>query len=214
CIVRVVRVIDAKREGKQAIVVGVARTRIVPPPPGDTSSRLPIDPLDEREPETPERDAAWQRVVSLAHRVIDLHDDYPDEWKSFVQGIPTPGLLADLIASTLPLPPEERIALLEEPKPSKRLARVAAHLEREVTIAETQRALSTSSGEEQMDPAHRERLLRRRLRDIEDELGEGDPGVHEVEELREKIEAAKLHDVGRAQAERELQRLAVPPRLP
>ena len=95
CIVRVVRVIDAKREGKQAIVVGVARTRIVAPPPGDTSNRLPIDPLDEREPETPERDAAWQRVVALAHRVIDLHDDYPDEWKTFVQSIPTPGLLAD-----------------------------------------------------------------------------------------------------------------------
>ncbi|TMA33479.1 MAG: endopeptidase La [Deltaproteobacteria bacterium] len=211
CIVRVVRVIDAKREGKQAIVVGVARTRIVPLPPGDTTNRLPIDPLDEREPESAERDAVWQRVVSLAHRVIDLHDDYPDEWKTFVQGIPTPGLLADLIASTLPLPPEERIALLEEAKPSKRLARVAEHLEREVTIAETQRALSSQSGEEQMDPARRERLLRRRLRDIEDELGEGDPGVREVEELREKIEAANLPDVARAQADRELQRLSALP---
>jgi ATP-dependent Lon protease len=211
CIVRVVRVIDAKREGKQAIVVGVARTRIAPPPAGDTSNRLPIDPLDEREPESGERDALWQRVVSLAHRVIDLHDDYPDEWKSFVQGIPTPGLLADLIASTLPLPPEERIALLEEAKPSKRLARVADHLEREVTIAETQRALSSASGDEQMDPARRERLLRRRLRDIEDELGEGDPGIREVEELREKIEAANLPEVARAQADRELQRLSALP---
>jgi ATP-dependent Lon protease len=209
--VRVVRVIDAKREGKQAIVVGVARTRIVAPPAGDASNRLPIDPLDEREPESAERDAVWQRVVSLAHRVIDLHDDYPDEWKSFVQGIPTPGLLADLIASTLPLPPEERIALLEEAKPSKRLTRVADHLEREVTIAETQRALSSQSGDDQMDPARRERLLRRRLRDIEDELGEGDPGVREVEELREKIEAANLPDVARAQADRELQRLSALP---
>ena len=62
-----------------------------------------------------------------------------------------------------------------------------------------------------MDPARRERLLRRRLRDIEDELGEGDPGVREVEELREKIEAAKLPDVARAQADRELQRLSALP---
>src|SRR4030095_1186048 len=83
--------------------------------------------------------------------------------------------------------------------------------EREVTIAETQRALSSASGEEQMDPARRERLLRRRLRDIEDELGEGDPGVREVEELREKIEAAKLPEVARAQADRELQRLSALP---
>jgi ATP-dependent Lon protease len=210
CIVRVVRVVDARREGKQAIVVGVARTRIVPPEPGADGSLLAIDPLDETEPDSDELDARWQRVIGLAHRVIDLHDDYPEEWKEFVQGIPTPGLLADLVASTLPLPPEERIALIEEAKPSRRLARIADHLEREVTIAETQRALS-SSGAEEIDPARRERLLRRRLRDIEDELGEGDPGIREVEELREKIEAAGLPELARAQADRELQRLSALP---
>jgi len=210
CIVRVVRVIDARREGKQAIVVGVARTRIQPPEPGTDPPLVPIDPLDESEPDSDELDARWQRAIELAHRVIDLHDDYPDEWKEFVAGIPTPGLLADLVASTLPLPPEERIALIEEAKPSRRLARVADHLEREVTIAETQRALS-SSGEEEIDPERRERLLRRRLRDIEDELGEGDPGIREVEELREKIENAKLPEIPRAQADRELQRLSALP---
>jgi ATP-dependent Lon protease len=210
CIVRVVRVIDARREGKQAIVVGIVRSRLHGPLPADGSGRVPIEPLDEREPETPELDAVWQRVVSLAHRVIDLHDDYPDEWKAFVQGIPTPGLLADLIASTLPLPPEERIALLEEARPSARLERVARHLEREVTIAETQRALA-SADEEQMDPARRERLLRRRLRDIEDELGEGDPGIREVEELREKLDAAELPEAAQSQADRELQRLSAMP---
>jgi ATP-dependent Lon protease len=210
CIVRVVRVIDAKREGKQAIVVGVARTRIRPPEPGEEADLYPIDPLDENEPDSVERDAAWQRVVQLAHRVIDLHDDYPEEWKAFVQGIPTPGMLADLIASTLPLPPEERVGLLEEAKPSRRLVRVAEHLEREVTIAETQRALSSSDVQE-MDPARRERLLRGRLRDIEDELGEGDSGIREVEELREKLEAAKLPEIARTQADRELQRLSALP---
>jgi len=213
CIVRVVRLIDAKRDGKQAIVVGIARTRLPQDEPdaapGETRS-YPIDPLDEREPESAESEAVWQRVVELAHRVIDLHDDYPEEWKSFVQGIPTPGLLADLVASTLPLPPEERIALLEEPRPSKRLERVAKHLAREVTIAETQRALAPTQ-EEEMDPARRERLLRRRLRDIEDELGEGDPGIREVEELREKIEAAELPEIARGQADRELKRLSALP---
>ena len=208
CIVRVVRVIDAKREGRQAIVVGVARTRILPSAPGEALH--PIDPLDEHEPDSSEVDAIWQRVVGLAHRVIDLHDDYPEEWKSFVQGIPTAGLLADLIASTLPLPPEERVALLEEALPSRRLARIAQHLEREVTIAETQRALS-ADGDEEIDPARRERLLRRRLRDIEDELGEGDPGIREVEELRERIEAAELPEAAKSQAERELQRLSALP---
>ena len=58
--------------------------------------------------------------MSLAHRVIDLHDDYPDEWKTFVSGIPGPGLVADVVASTLPLPPEEKAQLLAETDPAQR----------------------------------------------------------------------------------------------
>jgi ATP-dependent Lon protease len=211
CIVRVVRVIDARQDGKQAIVVGVARTRLQSPLALEPAMRMVIDPIIEVEEDDSERDARWQRVIELAHRVIDLHDDYPEEWKSFVQGIPTPGLLADLIASTLPLAPEEKAVLLAEADPSRRLDRMAGHLEREVTIAETQRALAQTSDDEDMDPKRRERLLRRRLRDIERELGEQDPGIREVEELREKLDEAGLPEDALAQAERELQRLAALP---
>jgi ATP-dependent Lon protease len=211
CIVRVMRVIDAKRDGKQAVVVGVARNRLGTPLAVEPALRMRIDPIAEVDPESPERDVLWQRVIDLAHRVIDLHDDYPEEWKAFVQGIPTPGLLADLIASTLPLAPEDKLALLAEASPVKRLQRVSTHLEREVTIAETQRTLTQPAGDEEMDPQHRERLLRKRLRDIEREIGEQDPGIREVEELREKLEAANLPDIARSQAERELQRLAALP---
>jgi ATP-dependent Lon protease len=66
-----------------------------------------------------------------------------------------------------------------------------------------------------MDPERRQRLLRRRMRDIETEIGEGDAGVREAEELRERIDAAELPEEARAQAERELQRLAaLPPHAP
>ncbi len=213
CVARVVRVIDARRDGKQAIVVGVVRTRMpaVPEPSDDAALLVRVDPLPDLPAETPDAHGIWQRVVKLAEQVIDLHDDYPDEWKTFVSGIPSPGLLADVIASTLPLAPEEKLALLAEPDPARRLERLAKHLEREVTIARTQRALSRSSSPEEMDPERRQRLLRRRMRDIESEIGEGDAGIREAEELRERIEAADLPDEARAQAERELKRLAALP---
>ncbi len=211
CIVRVLRVIDAKRDGRQAVVVGIARNRLGTPLAVEPALRMRIDPLVEPDHESPERDALWQRVVDLAQRVIDLHDDYPEEWKSFVQGIPTPGLLADLVASTLPLSPEDRIGLLAEADPARRLAHVAGHLEREVTIAQTQKAFSQTASDEEMEPKRRERLLRKRLRDIEREIGEQDPGIREVEELREKLDAANLPELARGQAERELQRLSALP---
>ncbi|MEE2679592.1 MAG: endopeptidase La [Myxococcota bacterium] len=212
CVARVLRVIDARRDGKQAIVVGIVRTRL-----GDTIEIGPdgamlsaVQPLQDLEADGEKLEQAWRAVVALAHQVIDLHEDYPDEWKTFVSGIPTPGLLADVVGSTLPLAPEEKIALLEEPDPRERLDRIARHLEREITIAETQRALAGSEGDEEMDPERRKRLLRWRMRDIESELGE-DSGIREVEDLRERIDAAGLPEEALAQAERELQRLSALP---
>jgi ATP-dependent Lon protease len=213
CVVRVMRIIDARRDGKQAIVVGVMRTRLGGrPEPGDERALLMrVEPMPDVDEDSPQRRTAWRRVVSLAEQVIDLHEDYPDEWKAFVGGIPSPGILADVVASTLPLPPEEKIVLLGETDPLQRLERIARHLEREVTIAKTQRALASRGESEEMDPEHRKRLLRRRMRDIESEIGEGDAGIREAEELREKLEEADLPPEARAQAERELQRLVALP---
>jgi ATP-dependent Lon protease len=215
CVVRVLRMIDSRVGGKQAIVVGVARTRTGTPVELSPAMTMRLEPLMDVETDSTELGELWGHVAALAEKVIDLHDDYPDEWKSFVSSIATAGLMADVISSTLPLPPEEKIALLSETNPAERLRRVAGHLEREITIAETQRALSDKSEAEQMDPRRRERLLRRRMHEIEQELGEGDPGIREVEELREKIEEADLPEDALSQAERELKRLAaLPPHAP
>jgi len=210
-IVRVMRVIDARREGKQALVVGAARVRL-----GDVVAEEPVlrvhtQILVDTSPETPEADATWRRVVSLAQRVIDVREDLPDEWKAFISGIPSPGMLADLIASNLPLPPEEKMRILGELDTHARLLRVEDHLERELTIAETQRALRDKASSEEEDPRRRERMLRGRMREIQRELGEADAGLREVDELREKIEAAGLPEDALAQAERELKRLSALP---
>ncbi len=215
CIVRVVRLIDARREGRQAIVVGISRTRMGAPTAIQPALLVPIEPLPEIDSPSAERDARWKQVVSLAQRVIELREDLPEDWKGFVASIPTPGLLADLVASTLPLSPAEKITILSEPDPLPRLERLASHLEREATIAEKQQSLRSESEGDESDPKRRERLLRRRLRDIERELGENDTGHREVDELRDRIEAAELPEVARAQADRELKRLsALPPHAP
>ena len=210
-ITRVMRVVDARREGKQAIVMGLVRTRIRLVESAGAALMVRVDPLPEPSEESAEVEATRQRVVELAHRVIDLRGDYPDEWKGYVSQLPRPGLLADLIASNIPLSIDERVDLLAEASPSMRLRRIARHLEREITIAETQRTFLDESAGDAMDPKHRERLLRRRMRDIEAEIGEGDAGEREADELRERIEAAELPEEAREHAERELRRFAALP---
>jgi ATP-dependent Lon protease len=214
CVTRIVRVVDARREGKQAIVVGLLRARLVAVESHDAALFARIEPLAETGGPSAELETARSRVLELAKRVIDLREDIPDEWKQGLEDLATPGLLADLIASYVRLPGDERVALLQEADPVARLWRLVPHLEREVTIAEAQKHLAASAPE-QMDPEQRERILRRRMHELEAELGEGDGSHREVDELEERLETARLPAEAREQADRELRRLrALPAHAP
>jgi ATP-dependent Lon protease len=59
----------------------------------------------------------------------------------------------------------------------------------------------------EMDRGQREWFLRQQLKAIQEELGEQDPAEAEVVELREQLDAAKLPEDARRQADRELSRL-------
>ena len=209
-LVKVLRIVDARHEGKQALVVGIARVglgEIVSQAPELSAQFTPMESvLDDIDIQ-----AIWQRVIGLAKRVVDLRDDYPDEWKAFIEGIPEPGMLADLLASNLTLPPEEGIELLRESRDSERLKSIEQYLEREVTIAETQKTLRDQADAGGLDKKRRERMLRSRMREIQEEIGESDAGMREVDELHEKLEAAELPEDAYEQAERELKRFSALP---
>ena len=139
-LVKILRIVDSRQEGKQALVVGIERARIEEFVTEFATLRGSFSPLQA----TAEEDGieeTWHRVVELTKRVIDLREDYPDDWKAFIEGIPRPGMLADLLASNLTLPSEDGISLLREPREHVRLKIIEQHLEREVTIAQTQKTL-------------------------------------------------------------------------
>ena len=64
-----------------------------------------------------------------------------------------------------------------------------------------------SQVQSEIDKGQREYFLREQLKAIQQELGEGDEQQAEINELRERIEAAELPEHARKQAERELGRL-------
>ena len=64
-----------------------------------------------------------------------------------------------------------------------------------------------SQVQSEIDKGQREYFLRQQLKAIQEELGEGDEQQAEINELRERIEAAELPEHARKAAERELARL-------
>jgi ATP-dependent Lon protease len=87
-------------------------------------------------------------------------------------------------------------------------------LERELQIAELERRIE-SRVKEGVSASQREFILRERLKAIQEELGERDIFVAEVEELREKVEQLKLPEPARERALKEIERLEkMPPMSP
>ncbi len=87
-----------------------------------------------------------------------------------------------------------------------RLAYVHKHLARELELIELRNKIQ-SQVQGQLSQTQREFYLREQLKAIQKELGEGDEGRQEIDELREKLEAAGMTEEVKAEAMKELNRL-------
>jgi ATP-dependent Lon protease len=115
--------------------------------------------------------------------------------------------LADLVAGVLPgLSHPERQAVLEQVDVRARLTYVHKHLARELELIELRNKIQ-SQVQGQLSQSQREFYLREQLKAIQKELGEGDEGNREIDELRDKLEAAGMTDEVKAEAMKELKRL-------
>ena len=111
-------------------------------------------------------------------------------------------------------PLEERQILLEMIDPLERLRRVIKLLASEVDVLELEDEIH-SRAQSEVDKSQREYYLREQMRQIQNELGEGDIFTRDVTELRKKVEAANLPDEAKLTALKELERLnQMPPMAP
>ncbi len=101
---------------------------------------------------------------------------------------------------------DDLLALLIETDPALRLQRVLPQLERRATVL---RLKADIGAELEGDSArhHREKVLRDRMRQIQEELGEADENA-ELDELRVKVDESKMPDEVRAAARKQLSRMS------
>jgi ATP-dependent Lon protease len=144
--------------------------------------------IRERAAELGERRGLPEEVV---HQVLDAVTD--------------PGRFADLVAGYIELPVAEKQGLLETLSVEERLRRVLVHVQRQITMIETQEEIK-SQVQEELGERQREMYLREQMKAIQKELGEDDQSK-EITELREKLSKLELPDEARREVDRELSRL-------
>ena len=130
----------------------------------------------------------------------------PEELQLAVANVDDPSALVHLIAGAMRIPTEEKQELLEEVDVAKRLRRLSEILARELEVVQLGSRIQ-SQVQSEMEKGQREYFLREQLKAIQQELGEGDERQAEINELRERIEAAELPEHAQKAAERELSRL-------
>ena len=124
-----------------------------------------------------------------------------------------PGLLADMVAYSPDMTTEQRQELLETIDVVDRLKLVSTFLAKQIEILELKGRIQ-SEVKSEMDKTQREYILREQMKAIQHELGEDDPQQAEINELREKVEAAGMPEEVKARALKEVDRMSrIPSRL-
>jgi ATP-dependent Lon protease len=188
------------------LVQGGERVRI-----GDYVTEEPylvarIEALPDTVDETPELEALTRNVQRSFSEIIEQIPYLPEELQLAVTNIEDPSALTHLIAGALRIPTEEKQELLEEVDVTKRLRRLTEILARELEVIQLGSKIQ-SQVQSEIDKGQREYFLREQLKAIQQELGEGDEQQAEINELRERLEAAELPEHALKAAERELSRL-------
>ena len=122
-----------------------------------------------------------------------------------------PGRLADTISAHLVVGVDEKQNLLEIVSPLERLNRISSILEAEVDKLQVDRRIQ-SRVKKQMEKAQKEYYLNEKMKAIQKELGRKDEKGNEIDELKKKIEEARMPKDVEEKAVQELKRLeAMPP---
>ncbi len=157
-----------------------------------------------------EKSMVSEALVSSLNALLKIALSYgrplPDDVMKMIDYIDNPARLSDLVALYVNLPLEEQQALLETVDPIDRLKKVYMHLTGEVQRlqikGEVQAEVTKKVGKTQ-----KEYLLREQMKQIQEELGEDDSRIGEINELRKKIESAGMPEDVRKITEKELKRL-------
>ncbi|HXV47334.1 MAG TPA: endopeptidase La [Candidatus Binatia bacterium] len=152
-----------------------------------------------------EVEALMRTAKEKIEQILNLKN-LPPEIVMVTDNISDPGVLADLVASNLRLKIEESQAILEVFDPIERLKKVNDLLTRELELS-TMQARIQNQAKEEMSKTQRDYFLREQLKQIQQELGEGDERTEEINELRKQIDKAKMPGDVKREADKQLRRL-------
>jgi ATP-dependent Lon protease len=205
-VARVARMIRMPDGTIQIIVQGLERVAI-----GEFTQEKPylaahVTLKPDTQEEDNETEAIKRNVVSYFQRLVALVQNVPEGVAAATLNLEEARQVVYVIATFMQMDLELRQLLLELDSVRAKLENLSNYLTHELEIFELGKKIQTSAQEE-MGKVQREYLLREQLKAIQRELGEESEEQATVNELRRKIDEAKMPEEALKEANRELSRL-------
>ncbi len=195
----------------KVLVEGVERARAVEWKEDKGFFRVTVKMIPKKVEPAADAESVMSKVVSLFEQYIKLSNNLQYDAMVAAVRVDDPSRLADTIAAHLQVGVEEKQNLLEIISPIERLSRIIAVLEAEVDKLQVDRRIQ-SRVKKQMEKAQKEYYLNEKMKAIQRELGRKDEKGNEVDDLKKKIEQARMPKDVERKAIDELKRLeAMPP---
>ena len=191
----------------QLLTQGMERFRVKEFIKGKPYPQARVEYIKDEDKKDKEITALMSNMISQFTRFAELSPGLPQEIVVMAKSIQEPGILADMVASTINSSLEEKQSILENFNVKKRLKEVTRLVNYQLEILELGNKIQ-SQVKGDMDKRQREYYLREQLKKIKEELGEKDEASVEIDDYKAKIEEKNLPEEARKEAERELDRLA------
>ncbi|MDE1162029.1 MAG: endopeptidase La [Acidobacteriaceae bacterium] len=168
-----------------------------------------FEPLEDLETsESPEYEALQRNVVGQFQEIVGSSSTLSDDLQTIAINIEEPNRLADFVASSLPfLSTADKQDLLETADVKVRLDKVNAQLAKEIEVQQLRNKIQ-SEVQDSVQQSQRDFYLREQMKAIQKELGDQDETQKDVQDLRDKIEAAGMPEDTKKDALKELNRLS------
>jgi ATP-dependent Lon protease len=203
------KVVRMPNQSRFVFTEGVERVRVLQYVQTEPFMIAEVETLRESEDApTSSVEALVRNVIGQFQQIVAESPTLSDELRTIAQNIEEPSRLVDFVASSLPfLTTDDKQELLENPSILARLERLNQHLAKEIEVQQLRTKIQTEV-QDQVQQSQRDYYLREQLKAIQKELGEQDEGQREIEELRQKIDAAGMPEDVKKEALKELSRLS------
>ncbi|MEW6719660.1 MAG: endopeptidase La [Thermodesulfobacteriota bacterium] len=190
----------------KVLVEGRQRGRILHYLPNDRFFQVTVEEASPIPFTGPRAEAMVRNVVSSFEGFTRMSKKVPQDLVDQVSGIADASRLADTLAAQLPLKIADRQAVLEIDTVEGRLEKILVLMESEIEVLEIEKKIR-GRVKKQMEKSQREFYLNEQMRAIQKELGHGEEGRSELDELEDKIKNRGMGKEAQQKAQKEIKKL-------